>query len=289
MLLRSIGSHWFQAVILEENAGGSSINADALQEAAMMMMIGGALAFCIASLPCAECAEEAWYSGRLSSVDRLEMDFWAWWPNVDHAATHPSILPAGRPASACAAYPSLCRNYYWAPAPAPASACSDDGPGLADLEMVFQPWRSDICELAHPACMDANPGWWQLIFWSAYYSQSFASLLRQQASVSPAQFGETLKKWKWKGLWMMPSSISLSRFHWKPKRKSLVRGHSEMGRPCTWYTISSRSEANVLFPSVSVMLIELVLCEQWLLLSCIIMAVAVKGADAICNHAMAVN
>jgi len=39
-----------------------------------------------------------------------------------------------------------------------ASDCSDDGPGLADLEMllrpqgqVFQPWRSDNRDLAHPA------------------------------------------------------------------------------------------------------------------------------------------
>ena len=44
-------------------------------------------------------------------------------------------------------------------------------PGLADLEMllrdrvgqVFQPWRSDNRELAHPAGVVANLGRWQLI------------------------------------------------------------------------------------------------------------------------------
>jgi len=54
--------------------------------------------------------------------------------------------------------------------PPAASACPDDGPGLADLEMllrpqgqVFQPWRSDNRELAHPAGVVANLGRWQLI------------------------------------------------------------------------------------------------------------------------------
>lgn len=105
-------------------AGGSSINADALQggrgEAAM---IGGRCMGIPSAVQMNVCrGRHAW----LSSVD-----FWAWWPNdVDHALyAAPSILPACRPvagvqcASACAAAclpipllrcPPLLRNQRWA-------------------------------------------------------------------------------------------------------------------------------------------------------------------------------
>jgi len=125
---------------------------------------------------------------------------------------------------------------WWTRPGRPGNVAQASGSGLPAL--AFRQPRP------RPPCMVANPGRWQLlIFWSAYYSQSFATLF------GPGQHRyhphSSVKLWKSESGRGSEWCLARSRFHGFTANQSenvSSGGHcSEMDRACTWYTISSRS------------------------------------------------